>query len=89
MKATIYCKYQSEKREQNCKYLLTNYEGYLKDSTTIENWHMVPPYPKISEKFKRNIIESESLPHTYKFKYFPAKEKLDVTKAWISKYRKS
>lgn len=87
IKAVIFCQYVSKNNAQNAIFVLTYFEGFLKDSITIENWRMVKPFPLIDPKYNGNVIERLSKPVTYKFKSFPNKQKLDLSKAWINKFK--
>ena len=66
---------------------LTYFEGILKDSATIINWKMVPPYPKVNMEANGGTMESEKKESTLKFVAFPAKTNIDSNNVWINKYK--
>jgi hypothetical protein len=66
---------------------LAYFEGILKDSATIINWKMVPPYPKVNMEANGGTMESEKKESTLKFVAFPAKANIDSNNVWINKYK--
>lgn len=39
------------------KLATTHYKGYVKNADTVVGWRMVPPYPKLKEKYKSYFVE--------------------------------
>lgn len=66
----------------------TNFRGNIKNRDTILNWHMIEPYPKMDESFKKQYTFLK-LPRNLYFKPLPFKPFMDSVseKAWILKYR--
>ncbi len=65
---------------------LTYYRGIIKDSTTIVDWLIVPPYPRhVFHQFEE--VGEKPLPCVLKFVPFKEKSLIDGDKAWVNKYR--
>ena len=43
------------------------FQGVIKDRDTILNWHMIPPYPKVSESINANRLNFLKKPHALYF----------------------
>lgn len=73
-------------------YYLCHYQGKLVGNNKIVDWHMIPPYPELSEfqlKFGGNHRQLEYLKakKTFVFQKFPIKTSLDSNKVWINKFK--
>lgn len=63
-----------------------NYQGIIKDSSNIINWHIAPPYP--DGVYINNYYFKEGLiPRNYQFNVCIDKYKIDSSKAFINKFR--
>ncbi|MBC7411705.1 MAG: hypothetical protein H7331_04540 [Bacteroidia bacterium] len=63
-----------------------NYQGIIKGSSNILNWHIVPPYP--DSVYINNYYFREGLiPRNYQFNVCIDKYKIDSSKAFINKFR--
>ncbi len=66
--------------------LQCNFQGVIKNSDTILQWHLIPPFPNVNKKKEGNINFLESLKKGIDmyFKEIPEKKLIDPTKAWIN-----
>jgi hypothetical protein len=68
---------------------ISHFEGTIKNKDTLSQWHMIPPYPKISlaDGLNQQIFEYLKSPRDLYFKSVPTKALIDSSKAWINKFR--
>lgn len=89
--AICYTIFASQSSIWNC-YYLCHYQGKLDGKDRIVDWHMVPPYPELTEfqlSFGVNLRQLEYLKakKTFVFQKFPIKTALDSNKVWINRYK--
>lgn len=67
----------------------SNFEGVIKNSDSILNWHLVPPYHKILLK-KKNKFQFDffTTPQNLYFKKVPIDSIINSSEAWINEFNK-
>ncbi|HRP91207.1 MAG TPA: hypothetical protein PKX92_14360 [Edaphocola sp.] len=68
------------------KIYYANFEGIIKNSDTILNWHMIPPYPKANKRLNDNF-KFEITPKTLYF--IESKELLGLDSLYKQKLKES
>ncbi|MEI8278545.1 MAG: hypothetical protein WCG87_02210 [Bacteroidota bacterium] len=63
---------------------LVYYRGVIKDDSTIVDWKVVAPIPKVWNFEKQITLK----PSTLLFKRFDEKRTIDSNRAWVNKFRK-
>lgn len=68
-------------------YRWAHYRGYIKNKDTIEDWRIIPPYPKINMRLNDYLVEQKT-PMTMVFKQLDLSKTLDENKLWIIEEQK-
>jgi hypothetical protein len=89
--ATVYTTYEAIPNilmYGGIKKLQSHFQGVLRNSDNIINWHMVPPYPKVLNRADQinEILESQK-PINLIFRKIKIDGLIDPSKAWINKYK--
>lgn len=64
-----------------------HYRGYIKNRDTIEDWKIIPPYPKINMRLNDYLVEQKT-PMTLVFKQVDLKNVIDENRLWIIEEQK-
>ena len=88
--AIIYISYRAKSRIKSVQLLQSNFQGIIKNSDTIMQWHLVPPFQKTAEEFHMNkgFLAYLKTPKDLYFKSIPIKSLVDPSKAWINELSK-
>ncbi len=85
--AMIFCQLSRNDNAQLYAYRECHFQGLIKDSVTIVDWKLIPPYPIYSERFDKGLIDDFINPSVLKFKKFPVKDSIDSNSVWVNDYR--
>lgn len=69
--------------------LLCNFQGLIKNSDTLLQWRMVPPFPKFNKRYEynSNILNALQNGVDMYYKEVPQMKQLDPAKAWINRFK--
>ena len=91
IKAICYVSFRGNSHNWDNRYLCY-FEGRMEGRAKIVNWHIVPPYPDLTDRelkyeYNQRILKELKANKTYEFRPFAAKTNIDSTKVWINKYK--